>query len=321
MRMRALFIAVVGCSLAVAGRAQADAASDAKRIFEEGRKALAEGRVGPACESFAEAKRLAPDACGVVQNLATCRQQQGRYLDANTEFDALEACAAKANQPDRVKFAVEQRVSMRSKLGFLSVLVGTGPALSRLWVDAAPVDPRSFEGKARAFEPGSHRLEIERQGCTPERLEVILVAGVAAQLALPATCATPPSTEPAHLPEGVASTTPSPPSRSVEPDKPVQSARWQIPVGWGGIALGGLGLLGAFVPCGVIAVGQKKVDPDQAIDTATVCTAVGVGGAVVLGAGIVVLLTAPSAKPAPTLSIAPRLSGPRDAGLTATLRF
>lgn len=320
MRMRALTVALVGCCLAVAGRAQADAASDAKRLFEEGRKALAEGRVGPACESFAEAKRLAPEACGVVQNLATCRQQQGRYLDATTEFDALTACATKAGQPDRLKFADEQRASMRGKLGFLSLVVGSGPALSKLYVDAAPIDPKSFEGKAHAFEPGAHRLEIEREGCAPERLEVTLTAGLAQQLVLPATCGTLPSTEPARPPAPVASAAPAPPPTE-RPAEPVQSARWQIPVGWAAVAVGGLGVLGAFVPCGIMAAGQKNDDPDQARSTATMCTVVGVAGAAVLGAGIVVLLTAPRGTPATTLSLLPRFSGPKDAGVTATLRF
>jgi hypothetical protein len=321
MRLRVLPVALLGCGIALAQAAHADAASEAKRLFEEGRKALAEGKVGPACESFAEAKRLAPEACGVVQNLATCRQQQGRYLDATAEFDALTACATKAGQPDRVKFADEQRASMRSKLGFLTLVVGNGPALTKLYVDAAAIDLKGFDGKPRAFEPGPHRLEIERQGCAPERLEVTLVAGVAQSLVLPATCGTPPSTAPTTDPAPAASTaaTPAPFER---PAPPVQSARWQIPVGWGAVALGAVGIIGAFAPCGLIAAGHKKNnEDDQARSTATICTVVGVAGAVVLGAGVVVLLTAPSKKSSPTLSFMPRFAGPKEAGVSATLRF
>lgn len=318
MRARVLPFVFFGCLLAFVTSAHADDASEAKRLFDQGRKALAEGRVGPACEAFSDAKRLAPEACGVVQNLATCRQQQGRYLDAWNEFDALSACASKADQPDRVKFADDQRASLRGKLGFLALVVGNGPALAKLSIDSVPIDVSSFHGKPRTFEAGLHRLEIQREGCQLERLEVTLVAGIAQQLVLPATCGAATSTEAAPGPAVAAAT---PPAAVVPPHDSVQPTRWQIPVGWGAVGVGALAIVGAFAPCGLIARDQKRDGEDaKASSTAAICTAVAIGGAAVAATGLVLVLTAPSKKPATSLSFAPRFS-PREASVAATLRF
>lgn len=312
MRMRAVPVALLVSGLACSAIARADDAEDAKRLFEEGRAQMSQGNVGAACEKFSQAKHLAPEACGVVQNLATCRQQQGRYLDATSEFDELAACATKANQPDRLKFADEQRAQLRSRLGFLSVVVASGPKLTSLYVDAASIDPAVFEagGKPRPFEPGKHRLEVEREGCTAERFDVTLLAGQAQSIVLPATCGAAAKSE-------VSRTTPAPaaPAPAVE-TRPAPS-RWQIPVGWTAIAIGGAAVVSAFAPCGLIVIGQRN-DSDKARNTATVCTVVGIAGAAIVGAGIVTLLTAPK-KPR-AVSLEPHLS-PRDAGLSATFRF
>lgn len=325
MRMRALPAVLVACASLWAHAARADDASEAKRLFEEGRKALAENRVGAACEAFAEAKRLAPEACGVVQNLATCRQQQGRTLDASNEFEALGACAAKAGQPDRARFADEQRAALRPKLAFLTIVPGSGPKVVALFVDGVSTDPHSVvaDGKARAFEPGPHRVEVEREGCAMERLTITLRAGETQSLVLPSVCGAAASTESSQTaaPAGAAPAGITPPPS--EPSS--QPVRWQIPLGWGAIVAGGLAAVGSIAPCGVIVIGQRDDgERDKARSTATVCTAVGISGAAVLATGIVLLLTAPSAKPAAAArayGIAPRFAGSKDFGLDAYLRF
>lgn len=322
MRLRVLFAAVLVSASSFVVTARADDAAEAKRLFEEGRKALAEGRVGAACESFGEAKRLAPDACGVVQNLAMCRQQQGRYLDASNEFDALAVCAGKANQPDRVKFADEQRSALRPKLAFLSIVPGTGPKIVSVYVDGIAIDMHTdTETKSRAFEPGKHRVEVEREGCSMERLEVMLQPGNTQSLVLPAACGAAASTSSTKT--AVAPAPSEQPKPTAPPTTSSQPIRWQIPIGWGAVALGGLAAIGAFAPCGVIVIGQRDDgQKDKASSTASVCTGVGIAGGVVLATGIVLLLTAPSAKPkAQAYGIAPYFAGTKDLGMNAYLRF
>ena len=319
MRMRALaatsfsLVSLTHVAHAEDAAPRPAAAPEAKRLFEEGRKALAEGRIGPACEAFAEAKRLAPEACGVVQNLAMCREQQGRYVDANAELDALTACAQHANQPDRVKFAEDQRSALRPKLAFLSVLTSVGtPRVTKLYLDGALIEG---EG-ARALEPGRHRVEVEREGCAPDRLEATVVAGQTQVLTL-STCG---ST--ATAAQSVTTSAPAAPvaTRAPVAVEPVgtRGVRWQVPVGWTAVALGGLGLLASVVPCGAIALAND----DRS--TANVCTAVGISGGVVLGAGIVFLLAAPRAQAAAkprAWNVAPHLAGTRAVSLEATFHF
>lgn len=319
MRTRALFAVLLTATFTVS--AHADDAADAKRLFEEGRKALAEGRVGPACESFAEAKRLAPDACGVVQNLAMCRQQQGRYADAYDEYDALTSCATKANQADRVKYAEDQRATLRGKLASLTLVPGAGPKIVSVYVDGASLE-LPFEGKARVLEPGRHRIEVEREGCSTERFDVALQAGNTQSLLLPTTCGAQASTQTTKTEPAPA---PTPPPSGPPPAVPISTpTRWQIPVGWTAVTVGGLAAISSLAPCGLIVIGQRDNDEsEKARSTATVCTAVGVAGGAVLVTGIVLLLTAPS-KPKPvstTYGVAPYVAGARDMGIGAYLRF
>jgi len=322
MRLRALSACVLFGASSLTSVARADDAADAKRLFEEGRKALAEGRVGPACESFAEAKRLAPEACGVVQNLAMCRQQQGRYLDASNEFDALAACGAKTAQSDRVKFADDQRAALRPKLAFLSIVSREGPKVVSLYLDGVSNDAHlaAPDARPRALEPGKHRVEVEREGCTMERLEVTLKAGETQSLVLPLTCGAVASTQTTTTAPGpVAAPVVAPPAE--ERSRPV---RWQIPVGLSAIAVGGLAAIGSLAPCGIIARRQRDdKQTDAAESTATVCTSLAIAGGAVLVAGVVILLTTPSAKPAraQAYGIAPHLAGPKDFGLSAYLQF
>lgn len=324
MRLRLLpAFALLGASL-FATPALADDASEAKRLFEEGRKALADGKVGAACEAFAEAKRLAPEACGVVQNLAMCRQQQGRYLDASTEFDALAACGSKSGQSDRVKFAEEQRAALRPKLAFLSIVPGQGPKVVALFIDGVATDVHLADpdAKARALEPGKHRVEVEREGCTMERLEVTLRAGETQSLVLPLTCGAVARTQSTTT---IVPASPSVPPTTMPPREPTtQPTRWQIPVGIGAMSVGALVGISGFAPCGIIARGQRNDgEVDTARSTATACTTLVVSGSAVLLAGFVILLTTPSAKPvkAQAYGIAPHVAGPRDFGLTAYAQF
>lgn len=302
--------------------ALADDDAEAKRLFEDGRTALAAGRVGQACEAFAAAKKLAPSACGVVQNLASCRQQQGRDRDAYAEYDALIACGNAAKQPDRVKFAEEQRASLRSKLAFLVVTSSGGPAIERLYLDGQPLDGPL--DKPRVVEPGKHRVEVERSGCNTVRLEVDTLAGQSQSLVLPAQCDAEAQTTSQATPAQAPVQSPSTPTP--EPHRPV---RWQLPVGWAAVGVGALAVVGSVAPCGVIALNQKDTDPDAAKRTAPICTGLGIAGGAVAIAGVVLLLTAP-ARPAPASRyvqtpprwvVAPRISGAKDWSLSAAVQF
>src|SRR4051812_46885407 len=89
---RALLAGVFGLlfCLTVSGRARAEPSSadvaTAEALFQEGRKLMAEGRFGEACDRFAASRRLDPGV-GTSLNLADCLEKQGRTATAYGMFN------------------------------------------------------------------------------------------------------------------------------------------------------------------------------------------------------------------------------------------
>lgn len=313
MRMHGFLIAAI--AVTIAPRSASANEAEAKRLFEEGRKALDEGKVGQACEAFASAKQLAPNACGVVQNLALCRQQQGRDRDAYLEFESLGACASAADQPDRVKFADEQRARLRQKLAFVEVRSADAARSTavRMFLDGTPFEK---SGKPQIVEPGRHRIEVEREGCEDLRLTFEVLAGQTHSLVLPTQCearvqSSSRTTEPRELPPA-----------------PVERTRWQLPVGGAAVGVGALAVVGSVAPCGLIALNQKDRDVDAAKRTSVICTGFGIAGGAVAIAGVVLLLTAPAATQAAPRgttvarwTVTPSITSAKDWSLSAAVQF
>ncbi len=327
MRMHGFLLAAAIAATIAPRLALADDDAEAKRLFEVGRKALADGKVGQACESFAAAKQLAPSACGVVQNLAMCRQQQGRDRDAYLEFEALGACASSADQPDRVKFADEQRARLRQKVAFLVIrsAADTEHRVVRAYLDGAPLEANE---KPQVVEPGRRRVEVERAGCDPLRLEIDALAGQTQSLVLPTQCD-------ARAQTSSQTTESRPPPPAMATVEHVERTRWQLPVGWTAVGVGALAVVASVAPCGVVALNQRDQDLDGAKRTAAICTGFGIAGAAIAAAGVVLLLTAPAATPAAPRSttvgaapstavrwaVAPTLTSTRDWSLSAAVQF
>ena len=84
---------VVGALATTAAAAEPNAADRAiaERLYDQGRKQLTEGNTAAACESFGESMRLDPGT-GILLNLASCHETQGRLATAWVEFrEALTA--------------------------------------------------------------------------------------------------------------------------------------------------------------------------------------------------------------------------------------
>lgn len=282
--------------------AHAEGVGDAERarvLFEEGRSALSEGKVREACDKFAEAKTLAPEACGVLQNLAMCREQQARDVAAYDDYGALLACANKANQTERIKLAEDKRTMLRARLAEISFSM---PASSRADDYAVRVDGRlvSLHDGVRLTEPGTHRVEVERAGCILYREDVALRAG-RNSVHVPANeCS---EKQPAPASATLGTDTPS-----AEPSTSATRSGMSTTQALGVVSLGtaaAAGIAGASVFVVALAT-EHKTDAagnEQSTPKADIATALGVTAGVLGVTGVVLLLVGrPSSKTVSTIT-------------------
>jgi hypothetical protein len=310
----------IGASLlaAPAARAAEPSAADqaaADALFNEARALVAAGRVAEGCAKFEGAQRLEPTV-GTQMNLADCYERLGRTASAYGLFQDAEASARRAGEHGRQGEILKRARALEPKLSKLTILVAPNrppglevkrdgqPVLEAIWGSAIPVDPGEHAIEASA--PG----RVSWQGTATVRPEtafsMIEIPELAAAPALPA--------------EGGA-------ARGALGAQRIA-----------GMAVGGVGVAGVIVGAilGLREISRNNAskaqcspsDPNFCNDAGvslrhdarvagTVSTAAfAVGGAAVVGA-VVLVLTAPSAKPASKarIVVVPRVAG-GDVGLT-----
>ena len=116
-----LTVLVVAGSIAAA-QPKPGTTAKADQLFEEGRKALDEGRYAEACGKF-EASLAEADALGTRLNLALCMEKRGRVYTAMVKFQDAAARAEREKQPQYAKVAQEHAEAMRPLVPYLTVQV------------------------------------------------------------------------------------------------------------------------------------------------------------------------------------------------------
>ena len=130
------------------GRAHAQNAQ-AERLFQEGNKLMADGKLAQACAAFEAANRVEPRA-GTLIRLGECREQNRQLASA---WSAYKDASNLATDPRKQKFATTKTASLEPRLSYLTVTVADqsrirGLVLTRngssldpmLWNRALPVD-------------------------------------------------------------------------------------------------------------------------------------------------------------------------------------
>jgi serine/threonine-protein kinase len=301
------------------GRAVADEASQkaaAEAVFEEGRDLVAQKKYVEACPKFELSQKLDPGV-GTLLYLADCYEKSGRYASAWATFLEAAAAAKTAGQSDREALARDLAAALRPKLSKLTITVdsgnqGAGVVVKRdgqlveqgLWGIPVPVDAgrRTIEATAQGKQRWSTSIDIEGPSTSTVNIPVLVddpnaaVAPVAApQQAAPA---------PASAAAPAAATSPNP-----ERDEAPSDGSTQRVLGYvlGGLGIVGLGVGGVFSlqaiskngqasdHCDSTGCDQKGVDlGDEAHSAATLATVATGAGLVLLGGGVVLVLTAPS---------------------------
>lgn len=335
-RSHALALALACSVLGSTAIALADGADvTATALFDEGRKLMGQKRYAEACPKLAESQRLAPSG-GTLINLAECYEHVGQTASAWGAWKDVAARANAAGKADVEKNAVIRATALEPVLAKLTITLASGSDVPGLQVsrDGVALGHAEF-GLQIPIDPGVHRIEATAPKKKPWSGQVEVApkqtdASVTITLAAEDQPATAGTAGAAGSAQGAVAPPPPPPPDSAPASG--SDGRTQRTLGWVGIGLGAAGLVVGSV-FGITAIskaheatndgcsGSKCTGPNAPAGlTATTdgqhaATAADVGfiaGGVVLAAGAVLLITAPSGH---GVHVAPTV-GRSSAGLT-----
>jgi hypothetical protein len=311
---------LIGCTLASSAAADdTDRLATATSLFQAAQTLVQEARAAEACPIFAESYRLEP-ANGTLINLADCYERIGRTATAWLTFRDVAKKSAAAGQDERADVARKRVSQLEPRLSRLRISVGHGSSVAGLVVtrDSLELMPAALD-IAVPVDPGEHRIAATAPNHESWGLTVRVAGeGTTKDVFVPRL-----------TPEPTAS--PQPPTQSATP------VRWQYPVAFTAVALGGAALI-AGVALGAAAKSEADdaecdsdnlctpaglEQRDDAVALGNIGTGIGIAGAAlgVIGFTIFVLST-PDDDDGPRRSIAAELSvGMGFHGATVTGRF
>jgi hypothetical protein len=240
----ACLVAVVVLAPARAhGQATADEKVAAEALFDEGKRLLTDGQLGPACEKLEQSQRI-DRAVGTLLYLAECYEKSGRSASAWATFREASSAARASGQADRARIGQERAARIEPRLVRLTIQVENENAAvdgfqvkrrgelvpKALWGVPVPVDPgeQLIEATAPGYQPYSQRVSIDKQpgsAIVPALTKLVSVDTV-------------PPTKPSTAPtQPAAPMTPSLPPPTDAP--PPSNAQASV-----GITLGAIGLVG-----------------------------------------------------------------------------
>jgi hypothetical protein len=325
MRRLLLVASLVAAPVAYAQSGQ-DVAT-AQALFEVGKRLMKAGKAAEACPKLAESHRLDPGA-GTFLALALCHEAEGKTATAWADFNQVLSDARRDKRPEREKAALEHLAALEKKLTRVNLVVAqpvSGLEVKRdgtvvgqaQWGVPLPIDPGDhvFEAKAPSRKTWTSTVNVQGEGKT---VEVKVPPLEEDHSATPPPTTT--QTAPPPPPPTTTQTAPPPPP----PPPPRDEGSGQRTLGWivGGMGVVSLGVGSVFgltamskwsdaekaCPgnnCTSAADAQKGKDAGSAADLSTVFVGVGLVG---VAAGVILLVTAPSA-PRTGVRVAPTLGG------------
>jgi len=289
----------------------------AESLFQDARALLKKGALENACPKFAESFRLAP-RLGTLLNLATCHEKQGKTASAWAEFKEAAALARRDKRRDREKYAADHASALEKKLSRVVFELDRPAQGATLSLDGDSLG-KAVWGTSVPVDPGPHELEASAPGRKTWSSSIVVEPG--------------PATVTVRVPELEPAETDAAPAAAAEAGEskaPLQSGdrgtsgSTQRTLGWLSLGVGVVGVgVGSWFGlqtfskqnesddhCDDTRCDQTGVDlRDEAKSTATLSTIGFAVGAVGVGAGLVLLLTAggDEAREARTIWIAPGL--------------
>lgn len=141
--------------------ARADA-SEADKLFHEGRELLKQGRLEEACGKLAESEKL-DSSSGTLMNLAYCHEQLGKFASAFAEFSQAARLAATQQATQRVAEAQRRADALLPRLSYLVVRVKNPVPLLEVEHAGVKLDPASFNTPV-PVDPGPQAIRATAPG-------------------------------------------------------------------------------------------------------------------------------------------------------------
>jgi tetratricopeptide (TPR) repeat protein len=314
MRTAWITLGATGCMLATVAWSPIAHAQNSKvaaeALFEEGRKLIAQRNPAQACPKFAESQRLDPSPSTLL-NLGSCYERIGKTASAWATYREAASAASAHDRSSLVTVAQHHAAAIEPELARLVIAPSTpvegleitrdGQRVGRgEWEVAVPVDPGTIKVEAVAPKKKRWSTSIE-----------VAQAGKTVTLTVPTLDDAPP--EPLALAQPTTTTTSAemdgrPAADSAAPAPHVVA--WQKPAA---VVAGGVGIAGLALGTVFVLRAKSKYDDslaqcpsnnnlctqqgvslrDDARSAGNIATASFIAGAVSLGAGAVLWLTAP----------------------------
>jgi hypothetical protein len=285
----------------------ADAA--AETLFRAGREAMEKGDYATACSRFEESQRLEP-AGGTAFNLAACFEKLGRVASAwKTYREAAERLPA---GDARARHAEEQARALEAKLPTLTLLPGPGIEDAHIELNGTALGAASL-GLALPVDPGKQTVVVRAPNHAPRTLTLELATSETKELVL------------SKGPPTAAADSAPPAAATTKDSGPTDDGSGQRTLGW---VIGGVGVAGLAVSAvtGVMVLGKKSTVDEECTESlcsregdeaaasgrtlSTVSTIAFAAGAVGVGVGAYLLLTAPEAPVTARVGVRTRARAP-----------
>jgi hypothetical protein len=168
-------VAALLAVLAIEGRARAqdDAMSDARALFERGVALAAEQRWTDALDAF-RASRALVERPSTVYNIATTLQRLGRVREAIQAVDDYLAIADPVADAAQREQASQLRGVLAASLAH--VVIEVSPENAEIAIDGRPTSEVGARRELVA-DPGEHVVLVSAGGHETERLELALASG------------------------------------------------------------------------------------------------------------------------------------------------
>lgn len=287
----------------------------AEALFRAAKDLQAEDKLAEACAKYVESHRLDPKP-GTILNVAACHEQEGRTATAWADYAEAATFAARARQPERERFARTKLDELAKKLSYVTFRFPDDAGLE-VQLDGHTLTTASA-GTRVPIDPGPHTLEAHAPRKTAWSSQLTIEPGPAERTVVVPSLADEPNAAAAGS---------APPQPSDAGDGSMHRALGWVAIGVGVAAFGAGTLFGLRTLSEKSTVDEHCAGPycddtglranEDAKDAATLSTVgFALSGAAVV-TGIVLLVTAPSAR-SPAAARAPSPARPMTLSATAT---
>jgi hypothetical protein len=298
---------LVGTSVWAQDGAANKAAAEA--LYQQGQELMTQAKYDEACEKFRSSQQL--DAgLGTLLHLADCYEQLGRTASAWATFEEAASIAASRGETNRYEIARARATALKPQLSYVVIRskepLPKGAVVQR---DGSPL-PQALWGVPVPNDPGEVTVRVLAEGYVTKEVKVIVAKATVDPIEVTLPGLEPIQTPSADTPELASPALAPPPVRATDgafDHRASNLPTWGLVVGGAGVVALGVSLIFTIMgnadheaslndcsdsnenSCGPTGV-QRRND---ALTKLGVATGLGIGGAVALGAGVLLYVSAP----------------------------